>query len=222
MNKRERFKKEIELDDDRILEYDKDPDGYSLSMNIRECFLKGNDVQKNYCLRRWDDYAFNAWCGDIRNLTKLSFEFNIDHPLYIHLFHLLNYDDEVIIDDDDSMGFNKKYMRIYRKDKTIYIDFINDLTDEEKDNLYPTEWFRVFIKNTGPDVRSKIDSCDKDTKIRLYYFFMDVFNEAIEDYHQISIEEWLLGNSETEVSDDMKRFFKRKVQWPFSSRIRRD
>ena len=50
--------------------------------------------------------------------------------------------------------------------------------------------FHVFIKNIGPDPRSKIDLNYKDTKKRLSIFFNEVIDILTEEYHQITLEEY--------------------------------
>ena len=50
----------------------------------------------------------------------------------------------------------------------------------------------IFIKNVGFDLRSKIDCFKLDTKERLYKFFEDARTTLLEDYHQITIDEYLL------------------------------
>lgn len=198
--------KKIKIDDNRTLIYRK-ISGYTLTYKIEEHFLKDGHIEKNYWLSQWDDYGFNAWINDDKAITKVSFEFDIDHPLFIPLFEMLNYDKELIIDDDDTSEFNKKYMRIHREEDKIYMDFIDNITDP----LHATwmDKFNVFIKNISPDGRSKIDCQYKDTKERLWYFF----NEVFEDYHQITIEEILLRNNKPveEIEPIFKKVYKKKT-----------
>lgn len=65
---------------------------------------------KTYNLSKWDDYGLNGWAYNEEEFNKLSFTFDIRHPLYIPLFHLLNYDDKLLIDDDDTKENNQKYI----------------------------------------------------------------------------------------------------------------
>lgn len=83
------------------------------------------------------------------------------------------------------------------------MEFINKLEDEN----YVLEKFHIFIKNIGPDGRSKIDQYYKDTKIRLFNFFNEVYNTLTNDYHQINIEKYMLANSK----DKELQKFKRKI-----------
>ena len=174
---------------------------------IMEGFLENGEVLKTYTLSQWDDYGLNGWILDDKGVNKISFEFDMNHPLYFPLFHLLNYDEELLIDDDDTREYNKKYMLIHKTEDKIYIDFI----DEIEDRIYLTERFHVFIKNILNDGRSKIDCNYKDTKKRLSTFFKEAHEVLTKDYHQISIEECLLEKCTDEEYNQMKRVFKRKI-----------
>ena len=118
---------------------------------------------------------------------------DINHPLFFPLFHLLDHDNELLIDDDDTREDNIKYMLIYKSEDKIYIDFVNNLKDEA--HINSVEKFHVFIKNITFDGRSKIDKDNKDTKKRLFTFFNEVNPLLTNDYHQISIEEYILTKS---------------------------
>ena len=120
--------------------------------------------------------------------------------------HLLNYDDELLIDDDDTKDDNKKYLVVYRKNNTIFIDFIDNVDYYNQMNL--TEKFYVFIKNIVFDGRSKIDQLHKDTKKRLYLFFNEIYEILINNYNQISIEEYLISNNQ---NYELKKVFKKNL-----------
>ena len=188
-----KYEKTIRINDDRILKYNIS-DGFAKDeYTIMEGFIKDDEIEKTYYLRQWDDYGFTAWINDIdKDIKNITYEFDMNHPLYIQLIHLLNYDEELIIDDDDTSELNKKCMRIYKKEDKIIIDFINLL---EEDNYYSSsEKFHVFIKNIATDGRSKIDCQYKDTKERLFTFFDEVYDIFTNDHQQISIEEYLVRN----------------------------
>ena len=181
------LEKHIKINKNRILIY-RISEGYAKpTYTIMEGFLKNGELIKNYELSQWDDYGLNGWINDDNEVIKISFDFDINHPLYFPLLHLLNDDNELLIDDDSTREDNKKYMLIQKEKNKIFVEFINKL--ESTDML---ERFHVFIKNIGPDGRSKIDQNYKDTKIRLFNFFNEVYDVLINDYHQISIEEYLL------------------------------
>ena len=199
------YEKTIKIDEKRILKYDIRP-GYAKSTyTVSEGFLENGDLIKTYSLSQWDDYSFNGWLTNDEEKTTLSFEFDINHPLFMPLFHLLDYDDELIIDDDDTKEDNVNYLRIYRKEGKIYMDFINELDDH---NTF--DKFHVFIKNILIDGRSKIDANFKDTKERLILFFNEMDEVLSRESHQISLEEYLLSNPSTTEKNNVKRFFKRR------------
>ncbi len=196
------FEKKFDINSNRKLMYQKDSHTYSL----REAILGDGKLDKTYCLFKGDDYGFTGWTpSEKQDINKISFEFDINHPLYMPLFHLLNYDDELLIDDDDSVEDNKKYMLIHKGNDKIYVDFINELDNDNFD----INKFRVFIKNIVFDGRSKIDQEQKDTKTRLNAFFNEAHNVLSNDYHQVSFEEWLLRDSTNDEVKQLKKVFKR-------------
>ena len=76
-----------------------------------------------------------------------------------------------------------------KKDEDLYkFIFINNLENNE----YQSQKFRVFIKNIGPDCRSKIN--DVSIKYRIVDFFKEVEEALLEDYHQITFEEYIEFN----------------------------
>ena len=95
-------------------------------------------------------------------------------------------------------------MIISKKEDKINLAFINDLEDADI-----IDRFSVFIKNIGPDGRSKIDSFYKDTKERLYFFFKEVYERVSEEYHQITIEEYLLKNSKEFDNEEVKKYVRK-------------
>ena len=201
----EELEKRTTISENRILIY-RTVEGYiKPTYVISEGFFENGEILKTYDLSQWDDYGLNAWTDD-ENVSKISFEFDINHPLYLPLFHLLNYDKELLIDDDDTIEDNKKYMLISRKDNKIYIDFVDN---ENYD--YSSEKFHVFIKNICFDGRSKIDRYNKDTKKRLHLFFNEVNKILTSDTHQISVEEIMINNTNDYEIDKMKKVFKRNI-----------
>ena len=176
----------INVSDNRLIRYIEDNNGYMHTYTINEGFLESNDLNKSYSLSMYDDYCFSAFTLD-NTINRISFSFDIDHPLYIPLLHLLNGDKEVIIDDDNTNELNKKYLKVYIENNIIYLDFVNELHNDEY-----LEMFNVFVKNITYDLRSKIDSYGLDTKDRLNIFFREAIKRINEEYHQITIEEYML------------------------------
>ena len=200
------YNKKIKLDDYKSLSYSINS-GYVQIHTITALDTKDNAYIIK--LSRWDDYTFTSWYDvsfeEYEKLNKQTHKFEKEHPLYIPLLHLLNGEDELIIDDDETSEMNKKYMRIYYDKEDINIDFINNL--EEDTSL---EKFNVFIKNIGFDLRSKIDCLEKDTKERLFFFFKEVYARMLEEEHQIMIEEYLISNNLL-TKEESKKYVKKLI-----------
>lgn len=183
-----------------------DIDTYEHSTNIREYFFENGMIQKSFTLNRWHDYGLNADLDEasieeLEETTKISFEFDTNHPLYIPLLHLCQGD--LTIEDDDTRLHNK-YLRIYRKDNKAYMDFVN-----EEENSDVLNKFSIFIKNIMYDGRSKIDREGKDTKDRLLFFFNEAANNILNEYHQMTLEEYLI-QKEGHIDDEEVLKYTRK------------
>ena len=196
----EYLEKRFKINENRLLIYRISKGYIKPTFTISEGFIENGELLKTYSLSQWDDYGFNGWISKDNEDKKISFEFDINHPLYFPLFHLLNYEDELLIDDDESNECNKKYMLIRKEKDKVLIDFVDELT-----NKHITKKFHVFVKNIVFDGRSKIDQNQKDTKERLAKFFSDVQDVLSKDYHQISIEEYLIKNSIDDEYNQLKR-----------------
>ena len=191
--------KEIKVNDDKDVSYN--ITGNLIPLHIIRTNASGPKSIK-FC--RWDDYSFESWYGiDYEKYKSLKNEFHTfekDHLLYIPLLHLLNGEEELIIDDDETRELNKKYMKIFFSSDYIGIDFIYNFDEDP----VISDKFSVFVKNIGFDLRSKIDCVEKDTKERLYFFFGEVFNLFDEEYHQMTIEEYLLGLDNLDINESKK------------------
>ena len=202
------FRRKIRLADDRIIEYHTSVD-FGKTTIIRYSVIKDDNVSTISFHRGWD-YSFNSYYtaygySELENIKCESHIIDKTNPLYIPLLHLLNGEDELIIDDDETREINQKYMRINFDGENVIVEFINNLDMD----YIPIEKFNIFIKNICADVRSKIDCADKDTKERLFFFFSelaDKFQE--EDTHQMTIEEYLLDNDLLTL-EDTKVFVKK-------------
>ena len=51
---------------------------------------------------------------------------------------------------------------------------------------------KKFFNNAIFDLRSKIDCYGLDTKKRFFEFFENIKNTLLEEYHQVSIDEYVL------------------------------
>lgn len=63
--------------------------------------------------------------------------------------------------------------------------------------------FRIFIKNIGPDARSKINNYSD--KIRIIELFRNLEETILEKYHQITLEEYLEKLSYDEIRQNIKQ-----------------
>lgn len=146
------------------------------------------DITHTMTMAISEDYCFlsryNVTFKEMRKMKKQTHTIENTHLLYIPLLHLLNGDEELIIDDDFTDEINERYLRIYKDNDNINIDFINEI---ENDRSF--ERFCVNIKNVEPDIRSKIDCLGKDTKKRLKCFFDEAINLIETKNNQISAEE---------------------------------
>ncbi|MBR4619169.1 MAG: hypothetical protein IKO49_07685 [Bacilli bacterium] len=180
--------KKIVIDSNRFLQLDISSD-YSYSIIITETFFNENNIEKEYTLSRSDDYNFYVSLDDYDNINEVSFSFDIDHPLYFSLLHLLRGSNSLIIDDDDTFEVDEKYLEIRNDDDIIKLSFHNKMVEE---TLFDYDKFNIFIKNICFDGRSKIDQQYKDTKDMLTAFFNEVVQILTEEYHQTTIEEYIV------------------------------
>ncbi len=154
----------------------------------KEDTIENRKVTKSISLSKWDDFSISAWTSDVC-ANHVTFTIDKDNVLYMPLFHLLNYDKELIIDDDDTKDNYAKYVVIKNVKGDIVVNFIN-VIDE-----YDFNKFNIFIKNIGFDLRSKIDCDSKDTKDRLNNLFNELMCLKNEANHQVTIEEYLIKNN---------------------------
>ena len=140
------FEKRIAVNQDRIIQFYVH-DGYSKKYTIEEYFMENDEMHKNYRLSQGDDYGFDGWINASikakEEMSSLSFDFDINHPLYIPLINLLKGEESLLIDDDKT--------------------------------------YSICIKNTHPDVRSKVDCSYKELKERLDIFFKETVERILLD-----------------------------------------
>ena len=177
------YEKVVKVNDNRILRYNIS-NGFVPIDAIREDFFKDGKLIKNYKLCRWDDYGFTGWIKmDYDKYIKndsLTYEFNIDHPMFFPLLHLLQNNEYLVIDDDETQELDKKYMIFNKDNNKIKLTFINTLED------------------------------DKTFKERLYYFFKEVLERINEEYHQITLEEYLVYKYQTIDNDELKKYVRKR------------
>ena len=181
------MKKKIILDDGNVIVINITEGYCGPVVSVSKGFINNDLVTKtiNFCI--WDDISFLAYTED-NKVDFVEFEFDIDDPLYFCINRLLGKNERLIIDDDLTADKLKKYVLIENCHEIFKITFINKLEYTQ----YCFDKFRAFIKNIGPDCRSKIT--DFSIKLRLVDFFRDIENTLLEEFHQISIEEYIQKN----------------------------
>jgi len=173
------MRKDIDLEDGNKIIININPGYCTNNVIISKSYFKDNNLVKGIDFSIWDDISIRGFTYEDINTNILKFEFDFYDPIYFCLNRLLANNKELIIDDDDTYASLKKYMIIKREDKSIKIVFIN-----KKDKYYG-----IFIKNIGPDPRSKIE--DFNIKIRLIKFFRDMEHVLLEESHQITFDEYI-------------------------------
>lgn len=151
---------------------------------ISKGYFKNDMLEKSITLSIWDDFSFEGYIENTKDISELSFEFDIDDPLYFCLNRLLSTCDELLIDDDDTYQKNQKYMKIIKNNDNIIITFVNNLVDYKEYGK-----FNIFIKNIFDDDRSKIKS--SDIKDKLVKFFKEAEMVLSEEYHQVTVDEYV-------------------------------
>lgn len=152
-------------------------------ISVIKGYIEDSELKKEITFSIWDDiHIYGLTFDDSSEKSSISFDFEMDDPLYFPLSRLIGNDKEFVLDDDHTLALMKRYMRVFRTPNGIRIMFINDL--ENKENK-----IGVFIKNIGADPRSKIT--DDSIKKRLVEFFNDVVQSLTEEYHQITFDELL-------------------------------
>lgn len=147
------------------------------AISVMKGYFLNGELVKTIRLSMWDDFGFEAWMdSDYDDIDKISFNFELNDPLYPYLDNLLGEDKELVIDDDNTREEYKKVMIISKEEHEIIITFENKL---EKNKIL--EKYNIFIKNIMNDIRSKIDCRGEDTKIRLINFFDEVRSNLLVD-----------------------------------------
>lgn len=149
-------------------------DGYYPMVQVIKSFDK---KKKMIIFSMWDDLSFEGIIIESKVMSEskeFEVEIDIQDPLYLHFDKLLGSDEEIVIDDDHTLGYNIKTLKISRGIKGIKITFKNN---EEKTEKRLS--FNVFIKNIMIDGRSKLFGRD-EIKKRLVEFFNGIRESFLE------------------------------------------
>lgn len=167
------IEKKVQINQNRLLTF-KVHNSLSPICNISETILDNGVLQKAYTLSKWGDINFNCFTNNSDGSNSVSFVFDSIHPLYGPLINLLGADDSLVIHEDDTRAFNKKYVLIKKMEDRIEICFVNDL--DNADQMSSMEKFHVFVKNNSRNYKTRIDSEVKSLDDRLSMFFQDAYN----------------------------------------------
>lgn len=180
------MKKDIIVNENHITIYINS--GYATdTISIVKAYFKDGKIDKTITFTIWDDISFRAYDFDNNHMSRsnqIDFDISIDDKFYFALNRLLGDDDSLLIDDDDTKEKFVNYMKISRENNKILISIHNE--ELNKPNF---ERFSVFVKNVGPDVRSKID--DFNIKYRIYKFFMEAKEILLNECHQYTLDEYI-------------------------------
>lgn len=159
--------------------------GYCTNMvSFSKGFIENEEVIKSIDFAIWDDMSIHVYLSSHEYPDYIDFFFDLHDPIYFCLDELLGEANTFVIDDDDSCEILKKYMKIEKVETGIKIIFVNTKNERIHHNK-----FGVFIKNIGPDGRSKIE--DINIKYRIVDFFRSCAKCLLEEYHQITFREYI-------------------------------
>ena len=107
------MEKMIKLNNGNKIILNRNPGYCCDTISVIEGYIKDGNVDKSLELYIWDDICFKAYTKETDNKI-ICFDIDINHPLYFCVKHLLDNDNELIIDDDDTYDSFKKYKERWR------------------------------------------------------------------------------------------------------------
>ena len=196
------FEKYIKVSNGRMIKFsvyehnEYDPKTYL----IEEYFMENDEITKNYRMSKNGGYSFSGWLNvgaeEKTKIDTISYEFDINNPLYIPMLHNLLYDQDCYtIYDENKDNFDEKYLVFTKIENKIILTFLNTL---KEDNL---------------DKKFNISTHDNDLKLKC--FFEELIQTLYLEKRQISIEEYLIdyrGIEDEEVKKYMKIYIPRDKQ----------
>lgn len=183
------MEKEVRLDHERKIKVFVGNNQSSLDKQITEIFTADGLECANYSFVQGDKVLISASLDiDLEseeNKNKLTFEIDINHPLYFAFLHLLNGKDELTINDEKQENKDLKYLSIRNEEDLITLNFIDKIRNE---NL--RDRFTIRYNNSRDYKGSMYVISRNDTKTRMNEFFEEATKLLFEDSHQISFEEY--------------------------------
>lgn len=188
------FEKYIKVSNGRMIKFsvyehnEYDPKSYL----IEEYFMENDEITKNYRMSKNGGYSFSGWLNvgaeEKTKIDTISYEFDINNPLYIPILHNLLYDQDCYtIYDENKDNFDEKYLVFTKIENKIILTFLNTL---KEDNL---------------DKKFNISTHDNDLKLKC--FFEELIQTLYLEKRQISIEEYLIDYRDIE-DEEVKKYMK--------------
>ena len=182
------MKKEVKLEDERIIKFEMDESTSPTKKVIEECFSIDGLECANYSIIQDDKYYFKAEL-DIDTISEnsrdnLVYSIYINHPLFFSYYHLLNGENEIEIKDKEN---DLKRLLIKYDNDVITLSFI----DKNKNELYDDK-FKIEFDRSLDYLSNKESIKNNDLRDRLNRFFDESSELLLEDSHQISFEEYIL------------------------------
>lgn len=167
-------------------------EGYNPGRNrhtIEEYFID-HGIKKMYKLNCGENYSFEGWINaDIKtkqSIDSISFELDSTHPLYLPFQNMLQEDEKLIINDENTPSENSKYTEICKKEDKIVLSFVNKLNQEDVT--------KKFLIHSGQDGKAR-------QRIK------DFFEELVKTMKQISKEDFEVRDKGPD-SEEAKQFIK--------------
>lgn len=156
------------------------------SIHITKAYFESGELVKDFSLSMWDDYGFNAWINkQDDDINEVIFDIPVDDPLFFCFYRFLDNEEAITIYCDETS--DSKFFTVRKKeDEGIELIFTSEMIRSQIDK------FSILVKNICFDLRSRIDCEGKDTKKRLHNFFKEAIEVLQEDYHQVTIDEYIL------------------------------
>lgn len=178
-------------------------------INIEKNYINNGKIEKKISFAIWDDIRFDSYLMNQNihfNNNEITYEIKIEDQIYFALNRLLGKEGLLIIDDDHTKEQLKKYIKLQKDYNRILITFHDEVTDK-----FSIDRFSVFIKNIGPDPRSKIK--DINIKYRLIDFFKEAEEILTNEFHQYTLDETF---------ELMQKKYKLKGNNPFLSKTNKN
>ena len=117
----------MDLDKQRI-KFKITENGSIANINISLGCFNDNDSEKILELSMSDDFNFFG-TSFIDDEDKLEFSIDANNPMFFAFNRLINENETLIIDDDDTFDEKKKYLEIKREENNIKIIFHNNISN---------------------------------------------------------------------------------------------